>query len=163
MEEKLAKEIGNRLRFIRNIYHEGSRLSSNQFAHLFNESLHRILSYEQGRSNIPVYLIYQLYYRGINPIFLITGEHSIFAPNKAGYELYERIKGKVPSSVLTEFNIPETALQPPPSKPDVEALKNPLDFDLDELIQQAEFYAAAAGDLMKYIKAKQDEKKQWKK
>lgn len=113
MEEKLAKGIGNRLRFIRNIYHEGTRLSSNQFAHLFNESLHRILSYEQGRSNVPVYFIYQLYYRGINPIFLITGEDSLFAPNKAGKELYEKIKGKVSLSVLEEFNIPESALEPP--------------------------------------------------
>lgn len=163
MEEKLAKEIGNRLRFIRNIYHEGTRLSSNQFAHLFNESLHRILSYEQGRSNVPVYIIYQLYYRGINPIFLITGEGSLFAPNKAGEELYEKIKGKVSNSVLNEFNIPESALEPPLSKAKDEGAKDLLETDLDELLQRAQMYAAAAGDLMKFIKAKQNEKKQGKK
>lgn len=163
MEEKLAKEIGSRLRFIRNIYHEGTRLSSKQFAHLFNESLHRILSYEQGRSNVPVYLIYQLYYRGINPIFLITGEDSLFAPNKAGKELNAKIKGKVSLSVLKEFNIPESALELPLTKAKEEGTKDMLEADLDELLQRAQMYAAAAGDLMKFIKAKQNEKKQGKK
>lgn len=159
MEEKIVKEMGNRLRFIRNIFHEGTRLSSNQFAHLFNESLHKILSYEQGRSAIPVNIMYQLYQRGINPIFLITGEGSIFAPNKAGEELYEKIHGKVPAVVLNEFNIPESAFEPPIKKAKTEKKEELIDTDLDELLRRAQLYAAAAGDLMKYIQAKQNEQK----
>lgn len=38
-----------------------------------------------------------------------------------------------------------------------------LEADLDELLQRAQIYAARAGDLMKFIKAKQYEKKQEKK
>lgn len=159
MEEKLAKEMGNRLRFIRNIFHEGTRLSSNQFAHLFNESLHKILSYEQGRSSMPVSLIYQLYQRGVNPIFLITGEGSIFAPNKAGEELFEKLKDKVPNSVLLEYEIPHSALEPPLSKGKSISQSEFYDTDLDELLQRAQLYAAAAGDLMKYIQAKQNEQR----
>ncbi|MGB9913895.1 MAG: helix-turn-helix domain-containing protein, partial [Candidatus Kapaibacteriota bacterium] len=82
--ENLNKEIGERIRFIRSIFNEGGKLSASQFAHLLGETMHKILNYELGRAQVPPSFLATLYYRGINPIFILTGEGSIFAPNRAG-------------------------------------------------------------------------------
>lgn len=87
-------EIGLRLKEIRNMFNEGSKLSAEQFAYLLEETGDRIRNYELGRAGIPVRLLYNLYFRGINPIYVITGEGSIFAPNSKGKELKRQIESK---------------------------------------------------------------------
>jgi hypothetical protein len=87
-------EIGNRLKEVRSIFNEGGKLSAEQFAYLLEETGDRIRNYELGRAGIPVRLLYNLYYRGINPIYIITGEGSVFAPNKEGEELENKIVSK---------------------------------------------------------------------
>lgn len=95
MEEKRINiEIGNRLRFIRSIFNEGSKLSAEQFAYLLDETRDRVINYELGRASIPIRVILELYKRGINPVYLIAGEGEIYAKNSAGKQLKERISEK---------------------------------------------------------------------
>jgi transcriptional regulator with XRE-family HTH domain len=93
-------QIGKRLRLIREIINEGGKLSSEQFAYLVNESKDKIINYELGRSAIPVKLIYELYKRGINPTFIITGNEDIFASNENGLRLKSSIEEKLNNSNL---------------------------------------------------------------
>lgn len=81
------KEVGLRLRQIREIMNEGSKLSSIQFGYLLDENGDKIRNYEIGRANIPVRLLYNLYKRGINPNYIIAGHESIFADNDEGKRL----------------------------------------------------------------------------
>jgi hypothetical protein len=85
-------DIGLRLKEVRNIMNEGSKLSAEQFAYLLEETGDRIRNYELGRAGVPVRLLYNLYYRGINPIYIITGEESIYANNAPGKKLKSRIE-----------------------------------------------------------------------
>jgi len=93
-------QIGKRLRLIREIINEGGKLSSEQFAYLVNESKDKIINYELGRSAIPVKLIFELYKRGINPTFIITGNEEIFARNENGLRLKSSIEEKLNNSNL---------------------------------------------------------------
>ncbi|MCX6147349.1 MAG: hypothetical protein NTW25_08885 [Candidatus Kapabacteria bacterium] len=77
-------EVGKRLREVRSIFNEGTKLSGEQFAYLLEETGDRIRNYELGRATVPVRLLFALYNRGINPIYIIAGEGSIFADNKEG-------------------------------------------------------------------------------
>lgn len=88
------KKCGIRLRKVREIFNEGRKLSAEQFAHILDESRDRISNYESGRTQIPLRLLYELYYRGINPIFIIAGENQIFADNNAGKKLQRKIEAK---------------------------------------------------------------------
>lgn len=81
---KLKSEIGARLRLIRSIFNEGGKLSAEQFAYLLNQNTDKILNYELGRASIPLELLINLYERGYNPIFILTGKESIFANNSEG-------------------------------------------------------------------------------
>jgi len=81
------KEVGLRLRQIREIMNEGSKLSSIQFGYLLDENGDKIRNYEIGRASIPIRLLYNLYKRGINPNYIITGLESIFADNEEGKRL----------------------------------------------------------------------------
>lgn len=84
MKKNLNKEIGARLRLIRFLFNEGGKLSAEQFGYLIGYSTDKILNYELGRASVPIELLIELYHRGFNPIFLLTGKESIFARNNAG-------------------------------------------------------------------------------
>ncbi|MGB9852837.1 MAG: helix-turn-helix domain-containing protein [Candidatus Kapaibacteriota bacterium] len=148
--ENLNKEIGERIRFIRSIFNEGGKLSASQFAHLLGETMHKILNYELGRAQVPPSFLATLYYRGINPIFILTGEGSIFAPNRAGEVLQERL-----SPALKKIGFQESragGISTDEMKL-VDATDDKfLDRDVDQLIELARRYTAVAGDLMEIIK-----------
>lgn len=95
MEEKnINIEIGLRLREVRSIFNEGTKLSSEQFGYLLNETRDKILNYELGRAAVPLRVLIELYKRGISPIYLLTGDGDIFAQNTQGKILKERIAEK---------------------------------------------------------------------
>lgn len=87
-------EIGIRLKKIRSIFNEGGELTGNQFAYLLGENGDKIRNYESGRSALPVKVLLELYYRGISPVYVISGEGSIFADNDAGRDFAEKIAGR---------------------------------------------------------------------
>lgn len=133
--DEYNRKVGQRLKKIRNIFNEGSKLSAKQFGFLLGMNRDKIANYESGRSSIPVSLIYSLYIRGINPIFLISGEGSVFADNQAGRDFKEKIERKMRSrnsNVLT--NVREV----------------PADM-LDEIneLNNSKRYRAAAGKINK--------------
>ena len=131
--DEYNKKAGQRLKKIRKIFNEGSKLSAKQFGFLLGMNRDKIANYESGRSSIPVSLIYSLYIRGINPIFLISGEGSVFADNQAGREFKERIERKMRSrnsNVLTNVReVPADVLD-----------------EIDEL-NNSKRYKAAAGKI----------------
>lgn len=96
--DEINSEIGKRLKQTRLIFNEGSKLSSEQFAYLLGETGDKIRNFELGRSAVPVRLLYNLYLRGINPIFIISGEGSMFADNPAGREFRQKIESKKKAS-----------------------------------------------------------------
>jgi transcriptional regulator with XRE-family HTH domain len=85
------KQIGNRIKAVRSIYNEGIRLTVEQFSHLLDISNEQLLNYENGRSALPINILIELYNRGINPIFILTGEADVLAGNKAGNELRKKL------------------------------------------------------------------------
>jgi transcriptional regulator with XRE-family HTH domain len=88
----LHKEIGIRLKLVREkIFNEGVRLSASQFARLLGTTEDKIRNYELGRSSVPVEHLVKLYRKGINPVYILSGEGSYFAENKAGNLLRHRI------------------------------------------------------------------------
>ncbi len=94
MIDRLNIEIGERLKEIRGIINEGGWLSSNQLAYLLGISGDVIRNIESGRTSIPAKVLADLYRRGINPVYIISGEGSIFADNSRGKELYQIITSK---------------------------------------------------------------------
>lgn len=80
----INQDVGIRLRQIRALFNEGGRISAAQFAYLLNTSRDKVANYESGRSALPLEIIYLLYQRGINPIYLICGEGPMFASNAEG-------------------------------------------------------------------------------
>ncbi|MDC1068023.1 helix-turn-helix transcriptional regulator [Candidatus Kapabacteria bacterium] len=91
---QLQKLSGNRLKNIREIFNEGSKLSANQFAFLLDESADRIRNCELGRTSISIDILKKLYERGINPSYIITGEGDIFTDTPTGKELRNKILAK---------------------------------------------------------------------
>jgi hypothetical protein len=89
--EELNKKIGERLREIRNTYISKYKISVSQFADMFSETRDKITNYETGRSQIPVSLLVDLYNYGINPVYILTGEESVFATNSKGNKLKKLI------------------------------------------------------------------------
>lgn len=100
----LNLEIGNRLREIRDIFHEGAKLSAEQFAFVLDETGDRIRNYEIGRASVNVRVLHKLYEKGINPTYLITGEGDIFADNEAGRLRRETIKLNYEKGKLEDNN-----------------------------------------------------------
>ena len=98
---ELNKNIGNRLKAVRHIYNEGMCLSVKQFAYLLDISTEKLLNYEKGRTALPIDVLLKLYNRGINPMFLITGENTIFTDTDAGQLLEKKIINKNPNYKLT--------------------------------------------------------------
>ncbi|MCX6155789.1 MAG: hypothetical protein NT007_16710 [Candidatus Kapabacteria bacterium] len=101
---ELKQEISERLRFIReNLIVKGIRLSAAQFADMFDTSEDKIRNYENARSNVSIELLILLYRHGINPIFLLTGEGSWFAENKAGKQLASDFKTSKNAGLITNL------------------------------------------------------------
>ncbi len=71
-------EIGKRLQEVRNKYISSRKLSTLEFADLINESKFNISNYESGKANIPNRVLVELYKKGINPTWILTGEQSIY-------------------------------------------------------------------------------------
>lgn len=84
-------EVGKRLREVRSIFNEGTKLSGEQFAYLLDETGDRIRNYELGRAVVPIRLLFALYQRGISLSFLVAGEGGMFADNDAGLKFKEVI------------------------------------------------------------------------
>lgn len=92
-----SEQCGERLKKIRFIFNEGGKLSADQFAFLLGESRDKIANYELGRAGLPIRVLLELYKRGINPVYLISGDGSLFADNPEGINLRNRISQKVQS------------------------------------------------------------------
>lgn len=90
-----SEEVGERLKQIRFIFNEGGKLSADQFAFILGETRDKIANYELGRAGLPVRVLLELYKRGINPVYIITGEGSIFADNREGGNFRYKISEKV--------------------------------------------------------------------
>ncbi|MDT3739754.1 MAG: helix-turn-helix transcriptional regulator [Candidatus Kapabacteria bacterium] len=90
-----SEEVGERLKQIRFIFNEGGKLSADQFAFILGETRDKIANYELGRAGLPVRVLFELYKRGINPVYIISGEGSIFADNYAGGNFRLKISEKV--------------------------------------------------------------------
>jgi len=148
--ENLNKEIGERIRFIRSIFNEGGKLSASQFAHLLGESVHKILNYESGRVQVPPSFLLSLYKRGVNPIFILSGEGEMFAPNAAGRELKRKLEAKLsPKQSESPSKREDTQTE---HKPSALPTNVPIpEARIDELIELARSYTVAAGDIMRLL------------
>lgn len=99
--ENFAIESGQRLRNLREILNEGGKLSADQFAFIINESQDKIINYELGRSAIPIKLLLEIYKRGFNPNYIISGVGSIFLDDENGQKLKSVFEYKLQNSVLS--------------------------------------------------------------
>jgi hypothetical protein len=135
---ELQKKIGDRLREIRQIFLEGDKVSTRQFANALGEKKDNITNYEMGKAGIPNRLLLKLWERGFNPVYVLTGEGSMFADNDKGKYLKEKIYSKKKEN-STINNIREIDL----SK-----------LSLNELERKVQQYQVAAGDIMKIIELK---------
>lgn len=88
--EEINKAIGKRLQDVRRIYNNGYRCSAEQLAAEIGESVANIRNYECGKAGIPNRVLLALYHKGINPIYLLSGEGEVHAPNAAGAALGSR-------------------------------------------------------------------------
>jgi transcriptional regulator with XRE-family HTH domain len=70
--DALKKNIGRRLKEIRLFVFDG--MTINVFAEMLSEKPANISNYEQGKANIPNRVLVELYHKGINPIYILTGE-----------------------------------------------------------------------------------------
>ncbi len=70
--DDLKKNIGRRLKEVRLFAFDGMTVS--RFAEILHEKAANISNYEQGKANIPNRVLVELYYKGINPIYILTGE-----------------------------------------------------------------------------------------
>ena len=89
--------VGKRLSEVRKIFNEGGEIPITQFAFLLSESRDKLSNYENGRSAIPIKLLHELYIRGINPIYILSGEGEVFADNNAGEIFRAQIKKRIES------------------------------------------------------------------
>ncbi len=99
MQEKmdnLKKNIGRRLKEVRLFVFDGMTVS--HFAEILHEKSANISNYEQGKANIPNRVLVELYYRGINPIYILTGEG-------------EKRRAEIIEQVQDEVNINHSKLQ----------------------------------------------------
>ncbi|HOM04659.1 MAG TPA: helix-turn-helix transcriptional regulator [Candidatus Kapabacteria bacterium] len=92
MENDYLKHIGRRLRIVRSIFNEGKKLSTEQFAHLLGETRDNIANYEHARASVPARVLIELYKRGINPTWVLTGDGDIFANNSQGKQRRKLLK-----------------------------------------------------------------------
>lgn len=166
MQEKNS-EIGERLRFIRGIFNEGSKLSASQFAHILNETVHKILNYENGRASISPELLISLYRRGVNPIFILTGEGTIFAPNEEGQRFAEHLRGKIPQSFFEQSSegnaLDFNQIKLLSNANEIKSIDKIIEGKkVVELLNLAHQFTAVAGDIMRFLEEKENESKQQK-
>lgn len=135
------KEIGKRLRRIRNIFLEGGKVSARQFADALGETKDNIANYENGRAHIPNRLLIALYERGFNPIYILSGEGSLFATNTQGRALMEI------------FDLKKMQKRRNESSNDNDFSK----FSIRDLERKVYQFQVAAGDIMKIIEKKKQE------
>lgn len=136
--EKYQNEIAKRLKEVRTSYFETFKLSTAQFAIEVSESEFNLQNYESGKASIPNRLLITLYYKGINPIYILTGEGDVWTDTPQGITRKQR--------VLKGSNVTK-----------VHSIK-PLDnsnLSISELIEKASLYTAVAGDIMKLVQEKQ--------
>ncbi len=143
---ELNKLIGERLKIIRFIFNEGGKLSAEQFAFLVGETKDKILNYELGRASVPIRMLYELYRRGINPTYIITGEGSMFAENSAGKVFTDKLNAR---AKVTQFTM----------QSDVKMMTNITNLEeFESNSKQISVIRAAAGDIHKAMKKQKDEK-----
>lgn len=99
--------IGKRLREVRGVFSGKANLSCRKFAIILDETRSVLANYESGRTSIPADFLNKLYERGINPIYIIAGEGSMFAENKAGIELKAFVESKIKSKTK-KIHTPES-------------------------------------------------------
>lgn len=110
MENDYLKHIGRRLRIVRSIFNEGKKLSTEQFAHLLGETRDNIANYEHARASVPARVLIELYKRGINPTWVLTGDGDIFANNSQGKQRRKLLKernidiSEIKQMVAVEFD-----------------------------------------------------------
>ena len=131
------KEVGKRLKEIREFFNEGDKLYVKQFAYLLGESEHNMRNYERGLANIPISVLAELHKRGVNSNYIITGQGSKFADNEAGRNLQSRIE------IKTGISSDEVNLD---------------DMPIEDLWKKASEFTAKAGDIMEIIRKKSENK-----
>lgn len=99
------KECGKRLKQVRNIFAIGKKVSSEVFAEYLLETRDRIANYENGRTQIPIRLLYELHEKGFNPIYVISGDGDIFAENKEGKRIKRLIHSEAKIDTQVEKNL----------------------------------------------------------
>lgn len=136
--EKYQNEIANRLKEVRTKYFETFKLSTAQFAIEVNESEFNLQNYESAKASIPNRLLITLYYKGINPIYILTGEGDVWTETPQGIARKQRvINGRADTKVHSLKPIDTSNLT------------------ISELIEKASLYTAVAGDIMKIVQEKQ--------
>lgn len=95
-------EVGKRLRIVRNIFNEGGKLTADQFAFLMGETRDKITNYELGRAAVPLRVLLELYKRGINPVYIISGEGSVFTETPTGTEFLAKIIHKINTEQISD-------------------------------------------------------------
>ena len=88
--DDLNRIIGKRLQEVRRIYNNGFRCSVEQLASEISETPANIRNYECGKAGIPNRVLVALYRNGINPIYILTGDGTPYAPNDEGKALESR-------------------------------------------------------------------------
>jgi transcriptional regulator with XRE-family HTH domain len=144
--ENSNENIRKRLKDVRvKIFNEGVKLSAAQFAYILNTSENKIRNYELGRSSIPIELLAKLYYKGIDPVYILTGDGSVFAKNQAG----DSLKGRIEDAYAYTSRI-QYAREPEPAEYKSKDFDPSLLSDEDKIHQ----ISAVAGDILKYIRKK---------
>jgi transcriptional regulator with XRE-family HTH domain len=135
------KEIGKRLKEIREKHYAKFKLSISDFADELGEKMFNIANYEAGKANLPNRVLVALYDKGFNPSFILIGEGPLFADNYAG-----RQRAKQAGEDIGK------------SQQDMEATSNDLSkMTIEELFNKAIEYNAAADDIMKYLKKRRED------
>ena len=103
--QNLHKEIGKRLKEVRNIYFRGEKLSARLFAKATGETRDNITNYENGRAGVPARLLVNLYQNGYNPIYILTGDGMMYAENEEGKKLLSesQLKNNVKPNVVNIY------------------------------------------------------------
>lgn len=132
------KDIGKRLRLIREKHYAKFKLSLSDFAEELNEKMFNIANYEAGKANLPNRVLVALYDKGFNPSYILTGEGSIFADNDAGKKRQQEF-GEIEEMSSESQDLSKLTI--------------------DELFNKAIEYNAAADDIMKYLKKRREDNK----
>jgi hypothetical protein len=136
--EKIQNEISNRLKEVRTRHYETFKLSTAQFSKELEESEFNLQNYESGKASIPNRLLIALYYKGINPIYILTGEGDVYTDTPQGIARRNRVLKSISQTKVQSI-----------AKLDISAMS------IQELIDQATQYTAVAGDIMKLVQEKQ--------